>query len=61
MTKKRTPQFPKQIYVRQERQHNGEAYLVVDNALDDEAEDGESVAIYELKIVQTLHITRRLE
>lgn len=51
--------FPKQIYVKREEDTDGSSYLLADET-PDTIEDGEKVAIYELREVQTKRVTHTL-
>lgn len=57
-----TTKFPKVIYVRRVEVDDGAPYLEVDHGAPEngDAEDGESVGIYELREVKTKRVTHEL-
>lgn len=59
MAKKATTKFPKTIMVRRITD-SGDPFLTVDED-GTEAEDGETVAIYELREIKTKRVTHGLE
>ena len=59
---KSEPQFPKEIFVHEENPNDkDEAYFAVDKEFPMDVEDGELVAIYVLREVKKMRVTRLLE
>ena len=59
-TSKRPKKFPKSVFVKWEDDSNDTYLLVVDDHTD-KIEDGEAVAIYELREVKTKRVTHELK
>ena len=59
MKHKRT-KLPKTLYVTVENERTEDEYIAADRTPDSK-EDGDVVGIYELKAIQTMRVTRRLE
>jgi hypothetical protein len=51
--------FPREIYVRREEDTDGSFFLLADEGID-AADDGEAIAVYELKEVQRKSVEHRL-
>ena len=59
--KEAPPKFPNRIFVHYEQPNLGPAYLEIDRGANaDDTEDGEQVAVYELREVKVKRVTHEL-